>query len=139
MKKICSLFLAAVLAVGCLCIPASAVSRASEYLKHYEATLSSGGSSGELRLNFDVTATGKMTSMGIEKIIIYKANGVEAANIDGTTRNGLLVSNTFRHKSSYTYTGTPGTSYYAVVTFYAGDGSGSDSKEYTTGTARAAY
>lgn len=139
MKKTCSLFLAVVLAIGCLCIPASAASHASEYLKFYEATLSSGGSSGELRLNFDVTATGKMTTLGVEKITLYKVNGTQADTITGTTKNGLLTSSLSRYKSSYTIKGTPGTSYYAVVTFYAGDGSGSDSKEYTTGTARAAY
>lgn len=139
MKKVCSLFLTAILTITCLCAPASAVTRASLYLDTYSASLSTGSASGELKLNFNLIATGKMTSLGVEKIVIYKANGTEAATIDGTTRNGLLISNSSRFKTSYTYTGTPGTSYYAVVTFYAGDGSGSDSKDYTTGTARAAY
>lgn len=139
MKKVYSLLLTAILTITCLCAPASAVTRASRYLDTYSASLSTGSASGELRFNFNLIATGKMTSLGVEKIVIYKVNGAEADTIDGTTRNGLLVSNSSRVKTSYIYNGNPGTSYYAVVTFYAGDGSGSDSKEYTTGTARAAY
>ena len=53
------------------------------------------------------------------------------------TSNGLVRSNASRHRSTYTYTGTSGTSYYAEVTVFAKIGSDYDSRTVTTATVKA--
>ena len=49
----------------------------------------------------------------------------------------LVRSNASRHRSTYTYTGTSGTSYYAEVTVFAKIGSDYDSRTVTTATVKA--
>ena len=85
----------------------------------------------------DVMASGKADEVGVSSIKIYKSNGSYVTTITGTTNNGLLDTNVGTHRSTYTYEGTSGVSYYAEVTVYAKIGSDSDSRTVKTGTAKA--
>lgn len=116
---------------------ASIQPRASEYLSHYTVALAPGDKSGEVKLGFSVTATGSMTQVGISKVEIYKSSGSHVTTIYGNTVNRLLASSTDYHIGTYTYSGTSGVSYYAKVTVYAKDSTGSDYRTVTTATAKA--
>ena len=104
--------------------------RASKYISSYKAVISPAGD-GDVTVNCSVVAT-----LGMQSIKIYSGNGVKLATYSYTTPGYeyLMGSDTGRKSASITYSGVSGRSYYAVITFYASDGSGSDSKSYTTVT-----
>lgn len=112
-------------------------SRASTTLYLFTASTSKGSNSGEVKINYDVYASQKADEVGISSIVIYKSDGSYVTTITGTTGNGLIRTGVIRHKSTYVYTGTSGTSYYAVVTGFATIGSDSDSRTVTTSTIKA--
>ena len=50
----------------------------------------------------------------------------------------LVISDAILYyETPISYPGTPGYKYYAEITVYAGDSTGSDTKEYTTGVVTA--
>jgi len=134
-KRRISMILAVVLLLGCMVMPVSAAtanSKASLYLSTYRALIS--GASGKLEIGYTVGSGSIMTSIGVSEIKIYKSNGSLMTTVTGTTKNGLLVSNTDFHSDVYTYYGAVGTSYYAVVTVIASCSGGSDTRTITTKT-----
>ncbi len=138
-KKLTFLLTSLILSIMCFCQIASAAespARASLYLSSYGAYLSAESSSytGTLNIEFDVVAAQRSDYVGVSELIIYKSNGSRVAAITGSTRNGLLRANALAHAYTYLYNGTPGTSYYAVVTVYAEKDGGSDSRTITTNT-----
>lgn len=136
MKHVKISVLTLVLVVAFSCLTANA--RASLYLSDYLAILSEGHDSGELIISFSVDATGKMDQVGINKIVLYRTDGNETITIFGSTRNGLIEANTYETSGDYTFTGlTSGAYYYAVVTVFAKDASGSDARAITTKTMQA--
>ena len=81
-----------------------------------------------------------LDKLGALKIEIYKTNEEYVKTIWGNTSNGLLSPRSGRYYSNtYTYEGTPGVSYYAVVTICAGTATDYDTREITTSTERAPY
>lgn len=134
-KRILPLFTALVLLFTVSATAAAVEMRSSPTLAIYSAIITKGAAgSGKIIISYDVRANTEAKEVGVESIEIYKSNGTYVTTITGTTRNGLIATNTERHRSSYTYTGTSGTEYYAVVTVTATIGSKTDSKEYTTNT-----
>ena len=115
---ICSLFTSFALA---------ATLRASEYISAYNAVIYS--SDNEVTVDCTIVGTDEMVK-------IYSSSGTNVATYSYTTKGYeyLMGSNTGRKTASVSYTGVSGRSYYAVVTFYASDGSGSDSRTHTTKT-----
>ncbi len=112
--------------------------RASEHLASFSAFAFTGDRSGQVDIEYNISTYNIMKTIGVSQIVIYKSNRQYVTTIGGSTSNGLLVSFHDEHNDVYTYTGTPGTSYYAVVTIYAYDGNSSDSRTITTNTAKAA-
>lgn len=106
---------------------------ASSYISAYYANVINGGN-GNLKVSFDITGTGIMTSIGASAIRIYRSTGSYVTTIYyfSPSRSGMMGSNTFYHSDVETIHVGAG-SYYAVVTFYAGNSTGSDSKTYQTG------
>lgn len=138
MKKRILPFLTALLLLVTASIPASAVElRSSPTLAIYSAIITKGTSAGKIIISYDVRANTEAEEVGVESIEIYKSNGDYVTTITGTTRNGLIATNTERHRSSYTYSGTSGVSYYAILTVTATIDGTSDSKTYTTNTLKA--
>lgn len=123
---ICSLFTSFALAVTL---------RASKYITGYNAIISPAGD-GDITVECSVIGTGRMKTIGIQSVKIYNVNGTNVATYSHTTPGYeyLMGSDTGFKSASITHSGISGRSYYAVVTFYASDGSGSDSKSYTTVT-----
>lgn len=110
---------------------------ASDYLAKYTIAMGPGSNTGELLLAYSVVGTGNATTTGIKKIAVYKANGTYVTTIYGSTFNNLLGASTSYHGGTYTYKGVSGTSYYMLVTVYAGDSYGSDTRTVTTNTVKA--
>lgn len=117
-----------------------AQARASDYISSCSASIRAGDSRGEVDIIVSVQARVSTTKIGVTRVKIYQSNGAMVASIAGSTSNGLIsTSGGRRFDGTYTYTGVPGTSYYAVVTCYAGDASGSDTRQGTTTTVMAPY
>lgn len=106
---------------------------ASTTLSSYSVILTQGDGSGKIDISYDVYSKGIASFVGISNLKIYKSNGTLVANITGTTSNGLLAENDYVCYDTYTYSGTAGTTYYAVATVYAKIGNVSDSKTVVTG------
>lgn len=116
----------------------AAEARASAWLSGYSASLVASGD-GIITIKFRVVGTGTMTKLGASTIDIYKSNGTFVKTISYTASgNGYMMGyNTAYHSGSVPYSGTAGQKYYAVVTFYARDNSGSDDRSYKTSTTTA--
>jgi hypothetical protein len=102
-------------------------SMASLTLSDYNVGLKAGTISGEIRISYTVTASKPADSVGVSSIVIYKADGSYVTTITGTTGNGLILNSDVGHAGTYSYKGTSGVSYYAVVTVFAKVGTISDS------------
>ena len=111
--------------------------RASKTLAHYNVLVLEGDDSGEIDITYDVQASKIVDKAGVSSIKVYKSNGSYVTTITGTTRNGLIGTDTNRHRSTYTYQGVSGESYYFVLTIFATIGSDSDSRTVTTNTVKA--
>lgn len=111
--------------------------RASLTLSHYPVGVSKGEDEGEIDISYDVMASQKADEVGVSSIKIYKSDGTYVTTITGTVANGLIRTNAGSHRSTYTYEGTSGVTYYAEVTVFATVGSDSDSRTVTTPTVTA--
>lgn len=141
MKKACSYLTALALMVGIFTcgINASELQpHSSKYLTTYTLSLYETDVDGEIRLDYAVVGTDKMSLIGIYNIWIYTAGGAEVDHIDGSVENGLIGVNTSAVAGSFYYDGLePGQRYYMVVEVFAADITGSDHRTDTTGTVRA--
>lgn len=96
------------------------------------------GGDGSIRIEFDITATGKMTSLGATSIEIINSSGRTVKTFVKSTTPSMMGSNQTYYSSSVTYYGaTSGERYYAIVYYKASNSSGSDTTSYTTNYATA--
>lgn len=110
--------------------------QASYYISVVSASASGGSRS--IKVNFNITATGWMTSIGASKIEIYDYSDTLVKTYYGASTAGLLASNRTSYSGSVTYgDARTGAKYYAVVTFKAANSYGGDSDTYVTGYATA--
>lgn len=142
MKKLIhflSVVLVLVMSLSCVAIAASAdeiTPYANAYIDSYYATVTKSGDS--LRVSFSVGGSGMMTSIGASSVKIYTSSGSLVKTFWSSANPSMMGSNRTSYSSSVYYDDwTSGTSYYAVVKFYATDSTtGSGSETYTTGTIR---
>jgi len=141
-KKASALFLTILLAAA-LAVPAFAgSSRSSLYLSYYRAWLTP-ESDGIVDVTIDVRAVDDMDDVGALSVEMYvSTDGGSTWDRDGSYSNALFPE--LLDQDTYWYYDTPishqgvaGYKYFAVVTVYAGDHTGSDSREYTTPTVTA--
>lgn len=141
MKRIVTLALAIMMTITCSLVPAAATSveqaRASLTISDYNVVLKAGTTSGEIRVSYIINATNVANFVGVSSIAIYKSDGSHVATIAGTSSNGLILNSASGHAGTYSYKGTSGVSYYAVVTVFATIGNTSDSRTVTTATVKA--
>ena len=136
MKKTIKLItLILVFAICASILGAAPDARASYNISSYDVYVEPLSSS-RLRIHFWIEATGKMSMAGSPQILVFHSNGSVVMTYKGTTSNGMLKSNADYASGYVTFTGNPGTTYYAMVTVAAQSGSGCDSrgvftKEYT--------
>lgn len=108
--------------------------RASKYFVREEAYVLT-TSSGNIVVEFSIGAKDYMSKLGASSIVIQKKEGTswtDVSTISGSTANGMLTTDKVNYSSSITYHGTVGKEYRAVVTLYAEDSNGSDSRTITT-------
>ena len=135
-----SLLLALVMLVGITVTFVSA--RSSWYIDAYKAWLTP-EAGGVIDVTIDVQANYIMDEVGASRVQIFESKD------DGNTWTSnriylkglfpeLVTTNDFiYYDTPISYPGTPGYKYYAEITVYAGDSTGSDTKEYTTGVVTA--
>lgn len=134
-KNILSIVLVSALCVVIFAVPASA--RSSYYLSAYRAWLTA-ESNGKILVTVDVQGTGDMEKIGATRIEILESKNNGAS----WTQYRVFLSSIFPemltsgdylyYDTPVSFTGTPGYKYCAIVTVYARDSTGSDSREYTT-------
>lgn len=141
MKRILSSVLSLVMAFTCCygVVLAADVpnTRASLTLSDYNVELYAGDSRGAVYINYDVESSKLADSIGVESIAFYKSDGSYVTTITGSTRNGLICTDTILHAGDYDCALTSGVSYYAKVKVFARVGSEYDSRTITTGTIKA--
>lgn len=106
----------------------------SEYIMAYYAAMNS-DSSGNLSVYVDLRATGVMSRIGAERIKIYEKNGNYYSCVrifDSTNYPNMITASNRYMKNAVTYKGTPGKSYYAIITLVAENSTGGDTRTYTT-------
>lgn len=135
-NRVLCLILVAVLSLA-LCGGALAAVQGSTTLLAYGVWAYAGDNSGELDIDYEISANYPADSIGISTLKIYKSDGTYVTTIYGNTTNRLMATNKADINRTYTYKGTPGTTYYAVATVEATIGSDYDSRIVTTNTATA--
>jgi hypothetical protein len=91
------------------------------------------GSNGKITVEFDITGTSRMTSLGATKVQIKDSSGTTVKTFYSSTTSGMIGYNKSYYYSTVTYNGaTSGKKYYAVVSFKAANSSGSDTDTYVT-------
>ena len=108
------------------------LSRSSAYINNCSGRISPQGN-GKFNIVFTVTGTGLMDQIGAMTIKIYK-NGAftDMFRYTYSGRGGMMGSNTTSWTDSERYQGVSGSSYSAVICFYAANSNGSDTIFYTT-------
>lgn len=138
-----ALILTSILLCNILVIPACAVSgRSSLYLSRYRAWLTP-ESGAKIDVTIDVQAVDDMDDVGALSVEMFvSSDGGSTWERDGTYYSALYPE--LLDQDTYLYYDTPishqgvaGYKYCAVVTVYAGDSTGSDSREYQTTTVTA--
>lgn len=112
-----------------LSIPAYAVTNASDQICAYDAEAAACGG-GKVAIIFTIEGTNIMNTLGASKIKIYDPDGrlveVFLKSDEGMTASGKI----FYGNTMYFY-GTTGVEYEIVVTVFAEDDRGSDSRNIT--------
>lgn len=142
MKRVTTLALALLLLLSCaLSIPAVAQEvqpYASYTICNSSGALKTGSQSGQLKIEYSVTANMRATSLGVASIELYKMNGDYVDTITGTVKNGLVGESKFGHMGTYYYNdATPGEYYYAEVTVFAATDTVYDDYTHLTSTVKA--
>lgn len=120
----------------------AAFARSSWYIDSYRAWLTP-ELGGVIKVTIDVQANNYMTEVGASRVEIFESKDggstwtskriyLKSIYPELVTNNDILYFET-----PISYPGTPGYKYYAEITVYAGDSTGSDTKEYTTGVVTA--
>lgn len=142
-KKATALFLSLVFLTAAIAVPAGAVSgRSSLYLSGYRAWLTPVSGS-KINVNVDVQAVSYMDNVGSTKIEIFESDdggdtwGRARTYYSALEDNMLVQDDYWYYDTAVVHQGTAGYKYYAVVTVYAGDSTGSDTREYQTTTVTA--
>ena len=144
LRKLVSLAVSLVMLAGVAVLPASAQGeagvepcRSSYYLDSYRAWLDP-QDDGVIEVVVDVQATGYMDDVGALNIAIYESADdgdswdLVRAYAASMTPGMLQHDKLLYYDRPVSYQGIVGLDYFAVVTVYAGDSTGSDSRDYVT-------
>lgn len=142
-KRTSAMLLCVAMLVAVLVVPASAVAgRSSLYLSRYRAWLTP-ESGAIIDVTIDVEAVDDMEDVGAASVTMYvSSDGGTTWTRDGTYYSAfhpeLLDHDTYLYYDTpISHQGIVGYKYCAVVTVYAGDSTGYDTREYQTTTVTA--
>lgn len=111
-----------------LTIPALAVSdRASDQISGYYM-VATPLQNGQIAIDFGVDATGKMTRLGADSIVVYEKEGSRWETVASWDRYDAGMSSTNKNTYSNTlfFDGTKSREYKITITIFAQDASGTD-------------
>ena len=107
--------------------------KSSTYIASKRAAVTAMGG-GTIRIDYSVTAYYTIDELGACQINLYKSTGQLMKTYYSNAYASMMGYNCVTHNGHVTYPGTPGTSYFATIVFYAKDGSIGETKSITTGT-----
>ena len=142
MKKTLVRIVTAVLAMTFCLVVANATemhTEASEYLSSYGAVVGTSGS-GKIDISYTVSSYASMTQIGASKIVVQEKVGSSWSSVKyyySSTTSGLLDTDSAFYTNTITYQGTAGKTYRAAVTFYAGNSTGHDTRDFITNSVTA--
>lgn len=143
LKKMMGLLLSVSLAVAIAAVPVGAVEeRSSLYLSCYRAWLTPEPGA-KIDVTIDVQAVDYMDDVGAIRVVIWESSdggdNWELVRVYSSSLNpGMMTHDDYLYYDTpISYQGVAGRQYYSVVTAYAGDTTGSDSKTYVTHTVTA--
>ena len=108
--------------------------KSNNYIYSYDATLSS-ESGGVVDISCSVASAGLMQVIGVSTINLQRYVSGSWQTVH--TWTGLYSFGSMQSSIDLTYQGAVGNLYRAIITFYAGDAYGSDSKTMTTNSVNA--
>lgn len=109
---------------------------ASDYISSVWASAS--GGNGSITVDYSITATNTMTSLGATMIEIKNSSGTTVKLFQYPETPTLMATNRIYYRHSETWYGaSSGSKYYAIVYFKAANSSGNDTTMYTTSYAYA--
>lgn len=118
------------LLLACLLhLSAHAVTNASDQICAYEVDAVACGN-GKIAIGFSIEGTDIMNSLGASKIKIYEPNG-HLADVFLKSDEGMTASGKIFYGHTMYFYGTSGVEYKIVVTVFATDNRGSDSRSVT--------
>ena len=112
----------------------AAESRESKYINSYMAMVVDAGN-GLVKVNFEVTGTRRLPTLGAMKIDIYSLSEGKVKTFEYTDEEYtdiMMGTDKFLYGNSVYYQGKSGEKYSAIVRFYAADDNGSDTATYST-------
>lgn len=111
----------------------AADARASAFISYKGGGITALGD-GDMRIVFNLTATGMMNTLGADSIYIHTADGTLVETIEYTDPgySNMMTTNNYSYSSSITWSGDSGETYYAIIMFYAKNSSGYDYRAFTT-------
>lgn len=128
MKRLISFFC---VTICMMTMTLQAFARASDQLENY--WMEAGTSNGQIYVEFMVAGTGSMDRIGCESIKVYEnANGRwDEIESRGELDSGMSQMNARKHSNTIYIDGEIGGYYKVVVTIFAEDENGRDSREET--------
>jgi len=133
MKKNMRKIAAVVLLLGMLLsITALGAENASAYISSYTAWHER--INGVDKIFVYMAAVDTMDDLGVRSVYIFNARTEEeVARIYYYEDASMMIEDAATYANAFNFTGgTPGQSYYAVVTFYAGNSNGFETRDYVT-------
>lgn len=146
MKKLIATTLTLLFALSCI-FSVSAFAATSEQAEPFASTYISAHSTsitpegnGDITITYTVRAKDKMTKLGASKVVIQKKTSSSWSNVKtytSSTTPSMIASNKATFTKDLSYSGTKGTQYRTVVTFYAENSTGSDTINETSASCTA--
>lgn len=132
LKRFVSLLIAIICMLS-MAVPSFAIAtRASSQIKQYNVTVTP--TTGLLNVNFRVTGSATMNKIGCESIKIYEKSGSRWTSTKTLSENdsGMSKKDSSSYRNTISCNGESGVEYKVVVTVFAENSSGRDTRTQTT-------
>ena len=133
-KKIVSAILACMIIAVCLSPMASAAQESNAFISSYSGGTYADGN-GVVTVDFDLVGKGTLKNIGASTIYLYE-NGSPVMYVSylSSSYSYIMGHNRANYGASVSYNGHAGRTYYAIITFYGGDGTSYDTETMQTGS-----
>lgn len=133
MKRTIAIILVVATIVTC-CTCAYAATESNAFILSYSAGTYADGN-GVVTVDFDIVGKGTLANLGVKSIYLYE-NGSAILYISylSSSYSYIMGHNCNSYGTSVSFNGTAGRTYYAIITFYGGDGTSYDTETYQTGS-----